>query len=469
VSPTSPDHAPRRARRFAFADTGSYPTRAGNRVTPWIDGEPAFRRICEAIEAARHSVWATVTFMWPSFQMPDGRGAALDVLELAADRGIDVRVIFWRPDEETASLRQNAFWGSSEHFEALSRRYPRVNIRWDRAHPGYCQHQKTWLIDATGEGATSFVGGINLNPHSMVRPDHRGEGHNHDVYIEVAGPAVADAHHNFVQRWNEASERRLSDGRWGDRSGEDLDYPAHTPARRGDALVQIQRTTHAGLYSNGHPPPGGKPFPIELGERTNLDQYCAAIRAAQQTIYLENQYLEVPEIIGALEEALTRGVQVVALLPAVPVISRQAPVSETEAAALARRAGFARHENFTLCGMAGLGVDGGRKPVYVHSKLILVDDEWASVGSCNLHRYSLFGNGELNAAYYAPASVRAMRVALFQEHLGVSTSELRDTEALILFRRIAHENRKRHEANDPDWQGMAFALDVATYGVEPQF
>jgi hypothetical protein len=28
------------------------------------DGEPAFRRICEAIDTARRSVWVTVTFMW---------------------------------------------------------------------------------------------------------------------------------------------------------------------------------------------------------------------------------------------------------------------------------------------------------------------------------------------------------------------------------------------------------------------
>ena len=53
-----------------FVETGSYPTRAGGRVIPWIDGEPAFRRICEAIELARETVWATVTFMWPSFRMP---------------------------------------------------------------------------------------------------------------------------------------------------------------------------------------------------------------------------------------------------------------------------------------------------------------------------------------------------------------------------------------------------------------
>ena len=449
-----------------FVDTGSYPTRAGNRVLPWIDGEPAFRRICEAIELAHESVWATVTFMWPSFQMPDGRGAALDVFERAARRGVDVRLIFWRPDDETAGWRRNAFWGSAEHFDLLSQRCPHVGIRWDRAHPGYCQHQKTWLIDANRDGGTSFVGGINLNPHSLVSSDHRGNHHNHDVYVEVTGPAVADVHHNFVQRWNEASERAQSDGRWGEGSVADLDYPKHLPHPCGTALVQIQRTTHAGRYTDGHPPPGGSPFPIALGERTIHDQYGVAIQAARRTIYLEHQYLEVAGIVSALEDALRRGVQIVAMLPAVPELTARA---DAHAPALEARARLSRFDGFTLCGMAGLDTDGARKPVYVHSKLILVDDEWASVGSCNLHHHSLFGNGELNAGCSDSTSVRAMRIALFEEHLGADTTELSDVDALLLFRRIARDNRRRHDRKDPRWQGMAFSLDVATYGVTPQF
>jgi hypothetical protein len=62
-----------------------------------------------------------------------------------------------------------------------------------------------------------------------------------------------------------------------------------------------------------------------------------------------------------------------------------------------------------------------------------------------------------------------MRVELFQEHLATDTSEMDDTGALLLFRRIARENRQRHERSDPNWQGLAFSLDVATYGQEPQF
>jgi len=273
-----------------FVDTGAYPTRGGNQILPLIDGEAAFRRICEAIDAARQSVWATVTLMWPSFRMPDGRGTTLAVLEDVACRGIDVRVIFWRPDDKTARYRQNTFWGSVDHFDVLSQRYPHVKIRWDRAHPGYCQHQKTWLVDANQEAATSFVGGINLNPHSLVAPGHRGEGqHNHDVYVELAGPSVADVHHNFVQRWNEASERTCSDGRWGNGSEDDLAFPDHTPPRRGTADAQIQRTTHPGCYLNGHPPPGG---PLSMSrparKRTSTSTVRLSDRPAEPSTWKTN-------------------------------------------------------------------------------------------------------------------------------------------------------------------------------------
>jgi phosphatidylserine/phosphatidylglycerophosphate/cardiolipin synthase-like enzyme len=343
-----------------------------------------------------------------------------------------------------------------------------VNIRWDKAYPGFCQHQKTWLIDPLEDDSTSFVGGINLNPHSLVRPDHRGAGHNHDVYVEVMGPAVADVQHNFVQRWNGASERDRDDGRWGKRSGEELAYPATLPSSRGTAFVQIQRTTHAGLYHDAHPAPDGPAFPIGLGERTNFHQYDAAIRGARRTIYLEHQHLDVPAIIDALDDALTRGVRVVAMLPAEPVISNDPLARSPSAGIIASRARLARHERFTLAGMAGQGVDGRRMPIHVHSKLILIDDEWASVGSCNVHHYSMTGNGELNAAYHDPASVRALRAELFREHLGDDTQGLEDTDAFDRFQHVARANRRRHELNDPFWESMAIALDATSYGAAPQ-
>lgn len=454
---------------YPFVTTGSYPVREGNTARLLVDGEPAFGRICEVIEAAQHRVWATVTFMWPGFVMPDGRGKPLDVFERAAARGVDVRLIFWRPDGETSHHLPNAFWGAPEHFEQLQALQAPINIRWDRAYPGYCQHQKTWVIDAGTEAQIAFVGGINLNPHSMVAPGHHGEGQNHDVYVELAGPAVSDIQHNFVQRWNEASERHAPDGCWGPEAASELPFPDEAMPERGRALVQIQRTIHSGLYHDGRAPIGGRAFDIAAGERANLEQYCLAIRSARRTVYLENQYLEVLEIVEALRDALENGAEVVTLVPSVPVLMGKGYTSPERRAFFEARAALGRYDAFTLSGLAGLGIDGRRTPAYVHSKLMLVDDAWATVGSANLHHWSLFGNGELNAAIFSPGHVRAFRVELFKEHLGEDTSALDDIAALRLFRQVATENRGRLSSGDHTWRGLAFSLDISSYGRTPQF
>jgi phosphatidylserine/phosphatidylglycerophosphate/cardiolipin synthase-like enzyme len=83
-------------------------------------------------------------------------------------------------------------------------------------------------MDTGDEGEIAFLGGINLNPNSLVDPGHpchQGGTQNHDVYVEIAGPSTVDVHHNFVQRWNEASERFAGDGRWGRGSENDLPFP----------------------------------------------------------------------------------------------------------------------------------------------------------------------------------------------------------------------------------------------------
>ena len=46
-------------------------------------------------------------------------------------------------------------------------------------------------------------------------------------------------------------------------------------------------------------------------------------------------------------------------------------------------------ENFALAGIAANDADGKRRDIYVHTKIMLVDDAWATVGSCNLHAGSM--------------------------------------------------------------------------------
>ena len=375
-----------------------FPVRGGNTVRPLIDGEAAFRRICDAIEAAERSVWVTVTFLWAACPMPDGRGTPLEVLGRAAARGLDVRVVCWRPGDELAHLRTNAFWGSAAHVERLRAEAPGIGVRWDRAAEGFCQHQKAWVIDAGGPGAVAFVGGINLNPHSVVPPGHARPGENHDVMVELTGPCVGDVSLAIAERWNAATERSLPGGRWGPWSDMDLVAPEELPPATGSATVQVQRTLHPTRTADGR------------DERTILDQTLLAIAAARETIHLEHQRIDMPEVLDALRAAADRGVTITAVVPA----------EDDHAPGLLA---LADHPRFTLIGLTAAAPNGTRHPVWVHAKLMIVDDTWATVGSANLHRHSLTGNAELNLAIWDPAFARGLRASLSAEHVGLGVVE----------------------------------------------
>jgi phosphatidylserine/phosphatidylglycerophosphate/cardiolipin synthase-like enzyme len=447
-----------------FVAACCYPPRAGNAVRPLVDGVPAFRRIAEAVSAAQHSVWLTVAFYAPDFRMPDGGGPLFDVLDRAAERGLDVRVLFWRPNAESIGYGRT-FPGSPEDRSMLEARGSRFRIRWDRAHGPYCQHQKSWLIDAGQPSEIAFVGGMNLTAKAMGSPGHTAEDERHDVYVEVQGPSATDVQYNFVQRWNEASERAEIDGTWGHDGNDELGFPVRPSAPRGASTVQIQRTVHPGRYYDIHPSPDSHAFDIAGGERSILPQYLGAIGAARRTIYIENQAIPVPEVAAALEAALRRGVEVVLLIPADPEEGVRAARQNAQRKPLFDGvAALGRYENFALTGIAGLDAQGRRSNIYVHSKIMLVDDAWATIGSCNLHAYSLSGNTEMNAAIWDPQVARALRCELLAEHLGRDTAGIDDRSALRLYRQIARENRRRRDANDGQWQGLAFSLNPAAYG-----
>ena len=123
-----------------------------------------------------------------------------------------------------------------------------------------------------------------------------------------------------------------------------------------------------------------------------------------------------------------------------------------------------RYENFLLAGIAGPNVQGSRSSIYVHAKTMLVDDAWATIGSCNLHSFSLSGHSEMNAAIWDPKVVRAFRCELLAEHLDRDTADIDDQTALRLYRDIARANRAKRDAGDVNWQGLAFSLDPEAYG-----
>jgi phosphatidylserine/phosphatidylglycerophosphate/cardiolipin synthase-like enzyme len=454
------DHVP-------FVSSGSYPIRGGNAVRPLVDGGPAFARIAQAVAAARASVWVTVAFHEMDFALPGGHGSLFDLLDRAQARGLDVRVIFWRHPLLAQYDPGSHFAGTEADREFLRARGSKFLARWDRAEGRYCQHQKSWLVDAGRPTEVAFVGGINLNNGSVVEPGHaaREGGSTHDIYVEVRGPAASDVHHNFVQRWNEASDRELSDGLWPDaRSHSLLEFPRVASARAGDVPVQIQRTVRRGRYLDGAPAPEAAGFAIGDGEHSILDQYLRAIGGARRAIYVEDQAIGAPQIVDALRAALERDVEVVVLVPADPndemAAGRKDPKNAAFFESLARLGEF---ERFALAGIAANSARGEYQNVYVHAKIMLVDDAWCTIGSANIGNRSFFGDTELNASFWHAPTVRALRRDLLLEHLGRDTTGLDERAALHLYREVARKNAVRRASGDP-LDGLAFALDPATYG-----
>jgi phosphatidylserine/phosphatidylglycerophosphate/cardiolipin synthase-like enzyme len=450
------------------ARRSTYPRRMGNAVRPLVDGEPAFRRICEAVESAKHSVWITVAFLERDVAMPDGRGTFFDVLDGAAVRGLDVRALFWRePRFDEFEPHSSHFPGDDAERRWLSERGSGLRARWDQLPDGFCQHQKSWIVDAGEATEVAFVGGINLDTASISAPSHpaRAEPHVHDLYLELRGPAATDVHHNFVQRWNGASERNEAGGVWPDaRAAGDLEFPAFLSAAAGDARVQITRTVMPRRYSDEASTPGGKPFPVADGETSVLEQYQAAIRAAHGSLYFENQAIGSPGIVDAIAGALERGVEVVFLIPgnAHPafVKARKNPEAAFFFDALAA---LGTHANFTLAAIAGSRGEGRYDEIYVHAKILLIDDAWLTIGSTNIAERSFHNDTELNASVWHPPTVRALREKLLAEHLARDTSSVGDREAMRLYREVATANRDRRTRREP-LEGLAYAIDPLHYG-----
>ncbi len=449
----------------------SYPLRPGNFVRPLVDGVPAFRRIAEAVQAARRSVWATIAYVDRNAQLPDGHGSVFDLLERSAERGLDVRVLFWRePRLREVEPDSDHFEGNAADRAWLRERGARFRARWDRLPDGFCQHQKSWIVDAGEPSEIAFVGGINLDTDSIAAPGHtpRGTPQTHDVYLELRGPSASDVHHNFVQRWNEASDCNEPGGVWPDaRSAGPLAFPARLSRPAGPVPVQITRTVLAGRYADATAAPGGHSFPIAGGEASVHEQYLTAIGAASRSLYLENQAIGSPGVVDALDAALARGVELVFLVPgnAHPafVEARREPYAAFFFEKLAR---LARYENFTLAAIAASHAAGNGlyDEIYVHSKLALVDDSWCTIGSTNVAERSFHNDTEINASFWHPESARALRRELLLEHLGIDTGEQDDRAALRRFHEIARSNATRRAAREP-LAGLAYAVDPEKYGL----
>ena len=171
------------------------------------------------------------------------------------------------------------------------------------------------------------------------------------------------------------------------------------------------------------------------GERSVARGYTKAIGRARRLIYLEDQYLWSREVAELFADALRDNpeLHLIAVVPRHPDVDGRFAlppnlVGREQAIDACRRAGPDRVHVFDVENHAGT-------PVYVHAKVCVIDDVWASVGSDNFNRRSWTHDSELSCAVLddtrderAPADpaglgdgarvfARDLRLRLLREHL----------------------------------------------------
>jgi cardiolipin synthase len=264
----------------------------------------------------------------------------------------------------------------------------------------------------------------------------------------------------------EASEGDQADGHWPPAAdGGALEFPIEVSLGAGEVPVQITRTVQAGRYRDDMPAPGGKAFSIHDAEYNIYEQYVSAIDAARSSIYIEDQAIGSPKIVGHLKQALDRGVHVIFLLPGRchPAYA-EARAMPALAAYFDLVAGLDAYSSFSMAAIASVEADGSPHEIYVHAKIMLVDDAWVTIGSTNVADRSFRTDTELNASIWHPETVKALRCELFEEHIGIDTTGLNDVEAFQRFHDRARDNARQKLAASP-MDGLAYRLNASIYGL----
>jgi phosphatidylserine/phosphatidylglycerophosphate/cardiolipin synthase-like enzyme len=405
---------------------GDPPPRTGGLLDVLVDGEEALPRIADALTGARLHVHIAGWHVTPDFGLTrDIQASRLrDLLGDLAGR-VEVRVLLWAGAPVPVFTPARA---AVRRVREKLIRGTRVQCALDfHERPMHCHHEKLVIVD----GEVAFVGGIDLTSLGGDRfdsSDHSMRGHLgwHDASSRVRGPAVADVAAHFAARWREVT-------------GEQIEQtPPPVPA--GDVELQVVRTVPEKIYDF-----------LPNGDFRILEAYTRALRSARKLVYLESQFLwsaQVVEILAdKLREPPSEDFRVVVLLPAKP--NNGADTTRGQLGVLAGADnGAARFLASTISARSG-GLTG---PLYVHSKIGIVDDAWLTVGSANLNEHSLFNDTEMNILTCDPLLARETRLRLWAEHLECSVKEVSGDPARVideLWRPIAREQLERRQRGEP--------------------
>ena len=392
-----------------------------------VDAADYYVAVYRAISSARRSVLMSGWQFDSGVQLLRGADAPagedvrfLKFLDRLCRRRPDLRVyiIAWDFNMVFAGERE---WFQRVYFHWMTA--SNLHFRFDD-HPaaGGSHHQKFVVVD----GGLTFLGGMDVcesrwddRRHRADNPLRLSHGHPHKPYHDVqawlTGREPARALEDlFSERWRRAGGPRLELG------------DAHRPDPPSRGSLPVAGTAVA--LSRTDPRPDGKTI-REVGHL-----FEDAIAAAERLIYIETQYFSSRRIREALirrmraagrprpEIVIVVNEHAEALKEELAVGLRQARnlevLRETAAAS-----GCALGCYFSLCE----GASETFRATYIHSKLMIVDDRFLTVGSANLTNRSLGLDSELHVAWEHAGdsgalvdSIRDVRVGLLAEHAGLA-------------------------------------------------
>lgn len=427
-----------------------------NEVMPFIATSDFFASVYHDIQATTRgdSIWI---MGWSIDDVPfipamDSNTNLVHILSDAATRGVEIRIMIWGNIPERSQVLQIR--------DTLNKVHGIKFIFDDRVpHLSSSLHQKAVIIKRESK-LVVYVGGIDLTSERWDTISHdqqplrvsAGIARKHkgwiDGAVKIDGPAAFDVAATFEERWNNHHLpcKDLEDALL---EFSNPPYDWVTPMKQqnvstastGSKCVQIMRT-YSPKYSNSTFAPHG--------ELSLLNARIRAIRNARNYIYIEDQYfVHTPDLYNALMEVLPR-IQYLIVVTQLPSVS--SPLSAYASSFSDMTVPLKKQFRSKVL----LFMPKSKRDLYVHSKIVIVDDVYLSIGSANWNNRSMTSDSEIGAnivdtEYVTTADkvqvtkfVYDFRLAKFSEFLGISIEKLEQMtikDSAKAFQKAARKSR----------------------------
>jgi cardiolipin synthase len=340
---------------LAFENLTAHPFTGGNRIELLIDGEATFEAIFQAISAAQEYVLVEFFIL-----RNDTVGTRLqEALVERARAGVRCHVLF---DEVGSRSLSNSYVDSLRDAGVDIRPFSTTTGIRNLLQINFRNHRKIVVVD----GRHGFIGGLNVGDEYLgADPDNSPW---RDTHARLEGPIVLSAQMAFAEDWHWAAPDEELDLHW----PADLEDPANMTA----LLV-----------------PSG---PADDLETCGL-MFVQAIHSADRRVWIATPYLVPdPPAIAALQLAALRGADVRILMP------------DNSDSILANWAAYTYYQELLPAGVKIYRY----QPGFMHQKVMLVDDDLATVGTANFDNRSFRLNFEITALCSDPDFVRQVETML---------------------------------------------------------